>query len=205
MGREISAVLLAGGQARRMGGGDKCLRLLGGRTILERVIERVCPQVASLVLNANGDPKRFGKFGLPVAGDIVDGFAGPLSGILTGLRWTLKNADNCEWMVSIPTDAPFIPKDLVASLMAEITQKKADIACAVSGGRTHPVVGLWPVRLADALERALIDENMRKIDHWTARYCVIEVDFPIENVDPFFNANRPEDVLEAERLLSLEC
>lgn len=205
MRRDVTAVLLAGGQARRMGGGDKCLRLLGGRTMLERAFETIHPQVTSIVLNANGDPDRFHSFGLPVVSDIVAGFAGPLSGILTGLRWTLENAAECDWMVSVPTDAPFIPTDLVPVLMAAIEKNDGDIACAVSGGRSHPVVGLWPVRLANALEHALINENMRKIDLWTARYRVIDVVFPVRGVDPFFNVNGPKDLLEAERLLSLEC
>ena len=203
MKRKISAVLLAGGKARRMGGGDKCLRLLAGRTLLEHVVERVRPQVGPLLLNANGDADRFRRFGLPVVQDTVTGFAGPLAGILTGLRWTSKNAAECDWMLSVPTDSPFIPYNLVSSLLLEIEQNDGDIACAVSGGRKHPVVGLWPIRLAPALERALIDENMRKIDLWTDRYRVIEVNFPSEGLDPFFNANPPEDLMEAERLLLL--
>ena len=203
MRRKISAVLLAGGKAQRMGGGDKCLRLLGGRTLLEHVVERVRPQVGPIVLNANGDADRFHSFDLPVAQDIVAGFAGPLAGILTGMRWTSNNAAECDWMLSVPTDSPFIPYDLVSSLLSEIEQNDGDIACAVSCGRKHPVVGLWPVRLAYALERALIDENMRKIDLWTGRYRVTEVSFPSEKLDPFFNANQPEDLLEAEQLLLL--
>lgn len=201
---EVSAVLLAGGQARRMGGGDKCLQMLGGQTLLERVLERIGPQVGPIILNANGDPERFAGYGLPVVADIVSGFAGPLAGILTGLRWTEENAPSCRWMVSIPTDAPFIPANLVSSLLSTLEEQKGDIACAVSNGRTHPVVGIWPIALAEALERALVDEDIRKIDRWTARYRVVEVDFPANIVDPFFNANRLEDLAEAERLLPLE-
>ena len=201
---QIVGVLLAGGQSRRMGGGDKCLRLLGDQTILEHVIDRIRPQVGPLILNANGDPERFRPYGLPVVTDVVDGFAGPLAGILTGLRWTEINAPQCDWMLSVPTDAPFVPKNLTTSLQRETSARGAQLACAVSRGRTHPVVGLWPVALADALEHALVGEDIRKIDRWTARYRLVEVVFDDTGVDPFFNANRLEDLAIAERLLAGE-
>ena len=197
-------VLLAGGQSRRMGGGDKCLRPLGDRTILEHVIDRIRPQVGPLILNANGDPNRFQSYGLPVVADVVDGFAGPLAGVLTGLRWAEINAPQCEWLLSVPTDAPFVPKNLATSLRQEISAQGAQLACATSRGRTHPVVALWPVALADALEQALVGEDIRKIDRWTARYRLAEVSFDDTGVDPFFNANRPEDLAIAERLLAGE-
>ena len=199
----VAGLLLAGGQSRRMGGGDKCLRPLGSRTILSHIVERLRPQVGPMVLNANGDPDRFAALGLPVVADVVEGFAGPLAGILTGLRWTAIAAPHCDWMVSVPTDAPFIPNDLVGRLLRAVENSGADLACAASGGRTHPVVGLWPVALADALESALVGEDIRKIDRWTARYRLAEVPFSTDPVDPFFNANRPDDLEEAERLLPL--
>jgi len=198
----VAGVLLAGGQARRMGGGDKCLRELGGMTLLERTIERVKPQVKALVLNANGDPARFAAYGLPVIPDVIEGFAGPLAGVLTGLEWVRANAPNCPWMLSAPTDAPFLPDDLVATMKDAVNELFADMACAMSNGRNHPVVGLWPVRLAGALRKALVEEDIRKIDVWTAHYRLAEVEFPADPVDPFFNANRPEDLAEAERLLA---
>ena len=197
----IVGVLLAGGQSRRMGGGDKSLRLLGGKTILARVIERARPQVASLVLNANGDPARFAEYGLPVAADVVEGYAGPLAGVLTGMEWACANAPDALWLASFATDAPFLPTDLVARLGSSVADEAADMACAASRGRSHPVFGLWPVALADDLRRAMIEEDMRKVDVWTARYRLVTVDFPAEPVDPFFNTNRPEDLEEAERLL----
>lgn len=193
-------VLLAGGQARRMGGGDKSLRQLGDRTILEHVIERARPQVAELMLNANGDPARFARFGLPVAADVVEGFAGPLAGVLTGMAWARANRPDCAWIATIATDTPFFPRDLVARLGQVV--EGADLACAASNGRANPVFGLWPVRLADDLRRAMVDEEIRKVDVWTARYRLVEVDFPAEPFDPFFNTNRPEDLAEAERLLA---
>ncbi|MBP2294072.1 molybdenum cofactor guanylyltransferase MobA [Azospirillum rugosum] len=198
----VAGVLLAGGLSRRMGGGDKSLRTLGGRTILERIIATARPQVGPLVLNANGDPARFAPYGLPVAADVVEGFAGPLAGVLTGLEWARANAPGCAWVASFATDAPFIPGDLVARLVAAVERDGADLACAQSGGQEHPVFGLWPVRLADDLRRAMVEEDMRKVDAWTGRYNLAIADFATDPVDPFFNTNRPADLEEAERLLA---
>ena len=198
---EVAGVLLAGGQSSRMGGGDKGLRLLGDRPILAHVIERARTQVAALVLNANGDPGRFERFGLPVAADVVEGFAGPLAGVLTGLEWTAAHFPQARWLASFATDAPFLPRDLVERLKDAVCSEGADLACAASGGRAHPVFGLWPVAIREALREALVAEEVRKIDRWTARYRVAQVAFACEPRDPFFNVNRPEDLAEAERLL----
>jgi molybdopterin-guanine dinucleotide biosynthesis protein A len=202
MSSPIVGVLLAGGLSRRMGGGDKSLRLLGGKTILERVVERARPQVAALVLNANGDPARFASYGLPVASDVVEGFAGPLAGVLTGMEWAQANAPDAHWLASFATDAPFLPSDLVERLGEAVADEGADMACAASGGRSHPVFGFWPIARAPELRRAMVEEGVRKVDVWTARYRLVTVDFPAAPVDPFFNTNRPEDLAEAERLLA---
>ncbi len=198
---KIVGLLLAGGQSRRMGGGDKTLRLLAGQTLLDRVIDRVRPQVDALVLNANGDPSRFARFGLPVVADSIADFAGPLAGILAGLDWTAANRPDCAFIVSLATDAPFLPADLVARLVEGMNSQGAELACAASGGQPHPVIGLWPVRLRGELRQALIAEEIRKVDVWTARYPLATVDFPITTIDPFFNANRPEDLDRAAALL----
>lgn len=200
MNGEIVAVLLAGGLSRRMGGQDKMLHGLGGESILARVIARVEPQVGILLLNANGDPERFADFDLPVAEDVVGDHAGPLAGLLTGMEWTRVNAPQCPWVLTVPTDAPFLPRDLVERLMRALEDEGAEMACASSGVRHHPVCGLWPVRLAGELRRAM-EEGVRKVDIWTARYKLAVADWPTEPVDPFFNANRPEDMAEAERIL----
>jgi molybdopterin-guanine dinucleotide biosynthesis protein A len=184
-----------------MGGGDKCLRPLGGRTILDHVLERARPQVRALVLNANGDPARFAAFDLPVAADVIEGFAGPLAGVLTGMVWAGRHRPECPWIATIATDTPFFPTDLVARLLAAIEADGADLACAASVGRAHPVFGLWPVRLAGDLRTAMVDEQIRKVDVWTARHRLVEVPFAADPIDPFFNTNRPEDLAEAERLL----
>lgn len=198
----VVGVLLAGGLARRMGGGDKCLRSLGGRTILEHVIDRAWPQVGQLLLNANGDPARFAASGLLVVEDVVDGFAGPLAGVLTGMEWARANRPDCPWIATIATDTPFFPSDLVARMLGAIERQEAELACAASAGRTHPVFGLWPVGLAPELRAAMVDESIRKVDVWTARHHLIEVDFATDPIDPFFNTNRPEDLATAEGLLT---
>ncbi len=198
----VAGVLLAGGRATRMGGGDKSLQSLGGRPILAHVIERVRPQVSVLLLNANGDPARFQGFGLPVEGDVIEDFAGPLAGILTGIEWAGAHVPGCRWVASFPTDAPFLPRDLVRRLLAAVESEAADLACAASGGWVHPVFGLWPVRIKEALRRAMVDEEMRIIKRWTDRYKVARVEFECDPFDPFFNINRAENIAEAEALLA---
>ncbi len=196
----IAGIVLAGGLSRRMGGGDKCLQALAGRPVLAHIIERAQGQVTALALNANGDAARFAAFGLPVVADSVPGFAGPLAGVLAGLDWAAASVPDCAHVASFAGDAPFLPRDLVARLWAAIADGRHDLACAASAGRAHPVFGLWPVALRDELRRAMVEEGMRKVDVWTARYALVAVDFAAAPVDPFFNANRPEDLAEAERL-----
>jgi molybdopterin-guanine dinucleotide biosynthesis protein A len=202
MATPVVGVLLAGGRARRMGGGDKCLRRLGAETLLARIIARVRGQVGPLILNAGGDPARFAAYGLPLVADAIAGFAGPLAGVLTGLEWAAANAPACPWVATFPTDAPFLPEDLVARLLAAVEEEGAELACAASDGRDHPVVGLWPVRLAPELRRALEVEGMRKIDIWTARFRLARALYDADPVDPFFNVNSPEDLARAEVLVA---
>ncbi|MBR0821261.1 molybdenum cofactor guanylyltransferase MobA [Bradyrhizobium liaoningense] len=197
-------VLLAGGLARRMGGGDKPMRTIGGRTILERVIARLTPQCSGLILNANGDPARFAAFGLTVVADDVPGFPGPLAGILAALDWTAANRPDIKWVLSAAGDCPFLPRDLVAQLHEARERENAQLAVAASGDQTHPVIGLWRVTLRDELRHALVVEDLRKIDRWTARYPLATVTWPDEPLDPFFNANTIEDIAEAERLAALD-
>lgn len=197
-------VLLAGGLARRMGGGDKPMKTIGGRTILERVITRLAPQCDGLILNANGDPARFASFGLPVVADTVEGFAGPLAGVLTALDWAAAHRLDIEWVLSIATDCPFLPRDLVARLQQARIEEQAQLAVASSGDQTHPVIGLWNVALRGELRHALVVEDIRKIDRWTARYKLATVNWPVLPLDPFFNANTVEDIAEADQLAALD-
>jgi len=193
-------LVLAGGLARRMGGGDKARIRIGGATILERVLARLVPQCEHIIINANGDPARFADTGLAVIADSVPGFAGPLAGILAGLDWTAAHASGTAWLVSVPGDCPFLPKDLVSRLHKARIESKATLACARSGKQTHPVVALWAVALREDLRRALVEEDMRKIDLWTARHGVATAEWPATPIDPFFNVNTPEDAARAEAI-----
>jgi molybdopterin-guanine dinucleotide biosynthesis protein A len=197
-------VLLAGGLARRMGGGDKPMRQIGGRPILARVIARLTPQCDFLVLNANGDPSRFASFGLPVIPDSVENFPGPLAGILAGLDWVAANRPGISWVLSAAADCPFLPRDLVFRLHQARAEENAELAVAASAGQSHPVIGLWSVALREELRHALVVEDVRKIDRWTARYRVATVTWPAEPLDPFFNANTIDDIAEADRLAELD-
>ena len=207
-----TGLLLAGGQSRRMsdafaaGRGDKGLLDLSGKPMLGHVIERLAPQAGRLVINANGDPARFASFDLPVVPDTIEGYAGPLAGILAGLRWSIVNAPDATHVVSVSTDAPFLPADLVTKLQQGLANASGSIALAQSGGELHPVIGLWPVALADDLEQAL-RAGTRKVLAWTDRHGTVPVEFPFthlkgRSVDPFFNANTPEELAEARHLLA---
>jgi molybdenum cofactor guanylyltransferase len=192
------AVILAGGLARRMGGGDKVLRRLAGRPLLDHVLDRLRPQVATIILNANGDPARFAGFGLPVIADTLPDHPGPLAGILAALEHAA--ARGVPDVLSVTGDAPFIPLDLLARLRAARDAAGMPLACARSGGQPHPPIGLWSVARRDDLRAALL-AGERKIDRWTARHGCAAADWPATPHDPFFNANTPEDLAEAERLL----
>lgn len=201
MRADTLAVVLAGGLARRMGGGDKPLRNLAGRPLLDHVLGRLEPQVAATILNANGDPARFAAWGLPVVADGVPGHPGPLAGILAALDWAASARPDLAWVVSVPGDSPLIPDDLVVRLHAVRQSAGAKLACARSGGQAHPPIGLWPVALRHDL-RAALAAGERKVGRWTARHGVAHADWPVHPFDPFFNANAPEDLAEAEALLA---
>lgn len=215
----ITGLILAGGLSRRMaaafqgtGGGDKGLLDLQGKPMLAHVIDRLSPQAGRLVINANGDPARFAAFGLPVTPDTIPGFVGPLAGVLAGLRWSKHNQPEATHVVSVSADAPFLPGDLAERLAAAAERASLSpggpthpIAIAASGGELHPVIGLWPVDLADDLEAAL-RAGVRKVLAWTDRHGTVGVEFPFidvkgRTIDPFFNANTPEELDEARNLL----
>lgn len=201
---ETFGLVLAGGLARRMGGGDKALIRIGNETILQRALARLTPQVNGVALNANGDPARFAPFGLPVVADSVPDFAGPLAGILAGLDWVAANKPGLEWVVSVPGDCPFLPRDLVVRLHEARIRENKPLACAHSGDWRHPVAGVWPVTLREDLRHAILVDDLRKIEVWTARHGVALADWPTEPVDPFFNVNTPEDVEKATELAANE-
>jgi molybdenum cofactor guanylyltransferase len=198
-------VVLAGGLARRMGGGDKARLRIGDRTILERVLDGLKPQCAALLINANGDPARFCDTGLTIVADSIPDFAGPLAGILAALDWAAAHSPEIADVVSVPGDCPFLPHDLVARLLSARAAARTPLACARSGERRHPVVALWPVGVRDDLRRALVEEGLRKIEAFTARHGVAVADWPALPFDPFFNVNTPDDAAEAERIATLRC
>ncbi|MCW2309501.1 molybdenum cofactor guanylyltransferase MobA [Rhodobium gokarnense] len=202
----VAGCVLAGGKSRRMGGGDKGLLDLGGRPILAHVVERLAPQVGALALNANGDPARFADFDLPVIADPVEGFVGPLAGILAGMLWAREAAPKASFLVTAAGDTPFFPKDLVARLVGAAGYAENLIGLAVSGERLQPVFGLWPLGLADDLQAWLTAEKSRKVQDWVAHHTKVEVRFsgPLIDgieIDPFFNINAPEDKETAEAVL----
>ena len=197
MTQKSAIILLAGGQARRMGGGDKNLIELAGKPVLRHVLDRVDFANRPIMLNANGDPARYASFNLPVRADVVEGFAGPLAGILTGLEWAASAHPDVTHIISLATDAPFLPRDLPAGLMNGMIDAGADIAQASSKNRRHPVFAIWPVALAADLRHALVDQDVRKIDDFTDRYRCAVVPFEGEP-DPFMNLNRPEDFAIAQ-------
>lgn len=202
----IAAVVLAGGKSRRMGGGDKGLLMLADAPMLGHVLTRLRPQVARLAINANGAPDRFLAFGLPVITDIIEGFAGPLAGVHAGLHWASQLVPPARWIATVSSDVPFLPPDLVSRLAAVLAARpETGIAIARSHGREHPVIGLWPVALANALEAAIRSGEFR-VGHWAHGHGAIVVDFPAVEiagraVDPFFNANTPEELDRARSIL----
>jgi molybdopterin-guanine dinucleotide biosynthesis protein A len=195
-------ILLAGGRARRMGGGEKALRKSGGISLLAHAIAALRPQCEGLVLSANGDPARFAGFDVPVVADDVPGFMGPLAGILAGLDWIAARRPDVPLAISVPADTPFLPIDLAARLIDARAKDNALIACARSGGRTHPAVAVWPVSIRNDLRHALVVEDIRKVEAFLQNYSRAIVDWAIEPYDPFFNANDPDDLAAAETILA---
>jgi molybdopterin-guanine dinucleotide biosynthesis protein A len=194
-------LVLAGGLARRMGGGDKARLKIGGVTILDRVLATLSGQCVDIVINANGDPGRFADTGCVVVPDNVEGHPGPLAGILAGLDWLAEQNNGIEWILSVPGDCPFLPDDLVEKLHMARRRKGAGVplACARSGEWRHPVVGLWPLALRENLRKSLVEDDMRKIEMWTGQHGIAIADWPLEPVDPFLNVNTPDDVARAEK------
>lgn len=192
------AVVLAGGLARRMGGGDKPLVALGDRPLLSHILYRLAPQAGAVAINANGDAAGYRPFGLPILADSVAGNPGPLAGILAALDWAA--ATGAAQVLTVPGDTPFLPLDLAVRLAAV----RAPAAIAASAGRRHPTVGLWPVRVREALRIAVCDQGLRRVEDWVGRLDAVAVEFPADPVDPFFNLNNPADLAEAERILGLD-
>ena len=191
-------VILAGGQGRRMGGVDKALVPLGGTTLIERAIARASVQVADLVINANGDPKRFAHLGLPVVADPVGGFVGPIAGILAGFAWMRANRVEARWLASFSCDTPFFPMNMVERLVAKALSEGAQVAVAESGGRHHPVFAVWSADISVSPEDILVTRGMRKMGAFVEMFPNVRVRFETDPIDPFLNMNTQEDLARAE-------
>ena len=202
-GSGIVGLILAGGKSRRMGSqGPKCLTDLDGKTLLRRVIDRANSQCSALVINANESRDLMEGYGLPIISDTVDGFAGPLAGVLAGMEWARKNREDCTHLVSFPCDSPFFPRNLVDELKSTLNSSKKALACAACKGQSHPVFGIWSLKLEDQLREALTTRGVRKVDEWTGEIGIVEKAFRAPGgIDPFFNINTPEDLAVAERMV----
>ena len=201
--QSVVGIILAGGLAKRMGGGDKCLLPLVGKTLLQRTVERAQPQVSQLLLNANGNSLRFARTRLPVIPDIYPGNLGPLAGIHAGLSWMQTTNPDEEWLASFASDTPFFPADLVTRLLDAATGQNAQLAVAKSRGRAHPIFALWHASLLGKIEQQLESGEIPRLQDWIKQQKLVEVEFEVENYDPFFNINVPQDLYAAEPLVAL--
>ncbi len=199
---DLLGVVLAGGLSRRMEGPEKSLLELNGKTLVCHVADRLKLQTSQIILNANGDASRFSELGLQVQADTVDGFVGPLAGVLAGMRWANKNTQATH-IITAAADTPFFPDTYVAEMLINAINEKSEIALASSNNRHHPVFGLWPINLADDLEKFLVDEKNRKVMLFVERYsnCQVNFDNPENDIDPFFNVNTPDDMKVAEEIV----
>jgi molybdopterin-guanine dinucleotide biosynthesis protein A len=195
--------ILAGGLARRFGGGDKSLLMVGDQSVLSRLITRLEPQVARLILNANEDADRFTPFGLPVVPDDVPGHPGPLAGVLAALQWAKAETPSIHLVLTVPADTPFLPRDLLFRLCGARVRESAILAYASSGGRTHPIIAIWPTEIEPVLRRAVTEEGTKKVGEFMGRFPCVKVDWEADPIDPFFNVNTPADLVEARRLATL--
>ena len=200
---DIPGIILAGGLSRRMGGGDKGLLMLGKTTIIERVIDKISPQVGSLAININGDSSRFPDYKLPIIPDSIKGYLGPLSGILAGMEWAFKNGN--RYIATVAADTPFLPDDFIKRLHTMVKSKNLNIGIAasriLSGDDVfiHPTFGIWEVALKDDLRDALANDT-RKIMFWAKKFKLDYYYFDTSDKlsDPFFNINTPDDLEEAK-------
>ena len=191
-------VILAGGQSRRMGGVDKALIPLGGTTLIERAIARASVQVPDLIINANGDLKRFAHLGLPLVPDPIGGFVGPIAGIFAGLEWMRRERPKAHWLASFSCDTPFFPMNMVERLIAKASGDRAKVAVAQSGSQDHPVFAVWSADISVSPEDILMKRGLRKMDDFIATLPNVRVRFDTDPIDPFVNINTPEDLAHAE-------
>jgi len=194
----IVSVILNGGLSRRMENQNKALLQLANKPLIEHVLENLKPQCETIIINCNIESDELEPYGLPIVKDSLDGFLGPLAGILAAMEWVKKHKPDCKLLASVPIDTPFLPRDLINKLNQALQEDQSDLICAVSNGRSHPVIGLWPIHLMDELRSAIVDEGVLKVDLWTSRYKTAHLSFDYQTIDPFFNINCDDDLLQAE-------
>lgn len=201
--QSVVGIILAGGLAKRMGGGDKCLLPLAGKTLLQRTVERAKPQVETLLLNANGSSLRFARTRLPVIPDIFADNRGPLAGIHAGLSWMRQFTPEAQWLASFASDTPFFPTDMVPRLFDAASTSHSQLAVAKSRNRIHPIFALWHVSLLERIEHQLKSGETPRLQDWVQQQQMVEAEFVADAYDPFFNINTPQDLYAAEPLVSL--
>lgn len=201
--QSVVGVILAGGLAKRMGGGDKCLLPLAGKTLLQRTVERAQPQVGSLLLNANGSSLRFARTRLPVIPDVFPNNLGPLAGIHAGLKRMHDDNPNAEWLASFASDTPFFPTDLVERLRGAAAAGNSLLAVAASKNRIHPIFSLWHASLLEKIEQQLQSGDIPRLQEWVKQQKMVQVEFAADAFDPFLNINTPQDLYAAEPIAAL--
>ena len=193
---KIIGAIIAGGKSSRMEAREKAFLELGGKSILSHLIERFGPQVDQLVINANGEPARFSEFGLVVIPDVLTSLTTPLAGLHASLQFAQKA--RAEVLVSVPSDTPFLPPDLVSKFLEKTVASGAAIAS--SGGQDHYIIGAWKTELLDDLERAIANDNLFRVKDWAHKVSAQKVEWPTHPFDPLFNVNTPEDLRIAEQI-----
>lgn len=202
----VTGVVLAGGKSSRMSSDaehiNKSFCQLNGETLLQRVIDIAQPQVSTLIINSDQNKALYQGFKLAIVEDSMSGHLGPLAGILSAMEWAVLNTPDSRWIASFATDSPFIPGDTVQRLLCGAIQHNADIACVRSNNRSHPVIGLWSIRLMDDLRKQISEKQNRKVRHWANQHAFVEIEFDGGDVDPFFNINTKEDLAIAEKAMT---
>ena len=193
----ILGVILAGGQSRRMGNKNKLLATINNKSLLEITSNLVKNQLNRVIINSNTQVYSNNKLNFEIVPDEIDGYLGPLSGIFSAMKWSKKNFPECQWIASFPVDSIFFPDNFIDVMTSKI-KKETQIVCAKSNGRIHPVFALWSIVLVNALEKALVEDGIRRIDEWTTRYNLEIVNFKFKKLDPFFNINTFDDLEKAK-------
>ena len=195
----ILAAILAGGQSKRMGK-DKLFLEFNNKKLIEHTIDKVKKYLKKVIIITNQDNKFFSKNNLITVKDCIEGQLGPLVGILTAMKWAKENLSKCSWIVTFPCDTPFFPESIIESFIEESEKKESLILCASSHGRKHNIFGLWSLDLYDKLKDDLINKKVRKVQDWTEKNKIKNLEFEFKDYDPFFNINTEEDLEFAKQL-----